>query len=442
MAERTSEGQRIEFYRRYLQGETYAEIGKSCGVSLECVRYWCRKQKNGQGVKSRWYLPKRGVLSQFQAEVIEHIKDLRSQHPRWGPNSLRMHLEDKTDLKGKRLPSPASIGRFLHEDPENRRRSKIKPPEPLPVTLTHVHQRWEIDFKVKIHLQGGETVQMHTVTDPFSGAHIGVNLYLAGHDTSRVPLVDVQATLRACFTEWGTLPEEIQTDGEPILVATAGELPTEFTLWLAGLGVVHRRITPGKPTENGSVERGHRTINDYGLQGQLHRSRIDLQDFLNECRADLNARYPSRAKGCGGQPPLKAHPELLQPLREYRPEYEMLLFDLHKVYALLASCPLERKVGKMGQISIGGSRELYLVGRNFARQFVQIRFDPETRKFVAYFSSDDGQLLEIKRWPPQNLEADHLLWPGEPAPIHFPQQLPLPLSWNDICGENTKKVNC
>ncbi len=442
MGERTSEGQRVEFYRRNLQGETYAVISQSCGVSLECVRYWCQKQKKGLGIKSQWHIPKRGALSQFHATVIQCITDFRKQHPRWGPISLWIHLNDEPDLKGKRLPSPASIGRFLHEDPDNRRRPKRKLPELAQVILTHTHQRWEIDFKVRIHLKGGETVQMHTVTDPFSGAHIGAYLYLSGRDTSRVPLLDVQATLRACFTEWRTLPEEIQTDGETILAATAVELPTLFTLWLAGLGVGHRRITPGRPTENGSVERGHRTLNDYGLYGQLHRSHADLQIYLSQCREELNTRYPSRAKGCGGQPPLTAHPELLHPLREYHPAYEQFLFDLRKTDALLATCLLERKVGKTGQITIGGEHEYYQVGRAFARQFVQVRFDPATRNFVAYFPDEQGQLQEIKRWPARNFEAHHLLWPGDPPPLHCPQQLALPLSLNEGFVDYLEKVNC
>jgi len=370
MAERTSEGQRIEFYRRNINGESYVEIAQGNGVSRECVRYWCRRQKKGEGVKSRWHVRKRGALSQFDIAVPGHILELRKQHPRWGPVSLRMHLEKEVELKGKRLPSPASIGRFLHEAPENRRRPKRKPLELASVVLTRVHQRWEMDFKVRIHLKDKETVQLHTVTDPFSGAHIGAYIYKSGANTSRVPLQEVQATLRACFSEWGTLPEEIQTDGEPILAANPGELPTEFTLWLAGLGIGHRKIAAGRPTQNGSVERGHRTIHDYSLQGQLHRSRADLQTYLNQCRQELNTLYPSRAKGCGGKPPLTAHPELLHPLQAYRPEWEELLFDLTRVDAFLAACTLDRKVGKKGQITIGGPHEKYLVGQTFAGQFV------------------------------------------------------------------------
>ncbi len=128
MARQTSEGQRIEFYRRHLQGETYAEIADSCEVSLECVRYWCQKQDKGEGVQSQWHIPPRGPLSQFDESVRKKVLELREKHPRWGPISLRLQLEKEPELKGKRLPSAASIGRLLHENPENRRRPKKNDP--------------------------------------------------------------------------------------------------------------------------------------------------------------------------------------------------------------------------------------------------------------------------------------------------------------------------
>lgn len=94
MAERTSAEQRIDFYRCHVQGKSYAEIAAAQNVSVECVRYWCRKQSKGQGVKSQWHIPGRGALSQFAVTVRERVGALRAQHPRWGPISIRLHLDD------------------------------------------------------------------------------------------------------------------------------------------------------------------------------------------------------------------------------------------------------------------------------------------------------------------------------------------------------------
>jgi hypothetical protein len=278
-------------------------------------------------------------------------------------------------------------------------------------------------------LDNGETVQLHTVCDPYSGAHIGAYIYPSKYGTGRVPLKDVQTTLRRCFTEWSTLPDDIQTDREPVLVGTPWDIPTPFTLWLTGLGIRHRIIHAGRPTENGSVEREHRTLNDYGIVGQRHLLPQQLQAYLDQCRSDLNTRYPSRAKGCAGKPPLEAHPELLHPRRAYRPELELLLFDPGKADSFLASLQFERKVGAKGQITIGGEHERYQVGRTFARQYVRVSFDPATREYVAYFTAEDSTLQEVKRWPARDLEIHDLLWPGDPPPCHCLQQLALPLEF-------------
>jgi hypothetical protein len=302
------------------------------------------------------------------------------------------------------------------------------------MVLTHVHQKWQMDFKVRIHLKGGETVQLHTVTDSFSNAHIGAFLYRSKRNTSRVPYMDVQTTLRACFTEWGTLPDAIQTDGEPILAAAVGELPTRFTLWLAGLGIAHYKIASGKPTQNGSVERDHRTIYDYALFGQQHRCMSELQTYLHKCRHKLNKRYPSRSKRCGRKPPLIAHPELLVPLRAYQPQLEEVLFDLNKVDALLAQCRLERKVGKTGQITIGGMHETYCVGRAYARQYVHVRFEPSTRDYVAFVSNQKESLEEVKRFPARNISVNDILWRDMPERMICPQQMAFPLLWEAPCG--------
>jgi len=172
MAHPTTVEQRTEFYQRHVRGETYAQIANWSGVSLECVRYWCHKQHKGLGVYTHYHIPRRGALSQFDPQVRQTVLALRQAHPGWGPISLRLHLETAAQVQGLPLPAVSSVGRCLHEDPQYRRKKKSekRPPFDPP---TRAHQRWQIDFKVDIRLQSGETLQLHDVYDPFSGAHIG-----------------------------------------------------------------------------------------------------------------------------------------------------------------------------------------------------------------------------------------------------------------------------
>lgn len=182
-------------------------------------------------------------------------------------------------------------------------------------------------------------------------------------------------------------------------------------------------IRRGRPTDNAEVERCHRTINDYATVGNEKASVARLQEILDQSVEELASELPSRAEGCAGRPPIETHPELLQPRRPFCPEHESALFDLKRVNDYLAQFVWERKVGKTGQIEIGGRR--YGVGRAYARRHVQVRFDSADRHFVFHASDEPEQ--EIRRRPARGLDVADLTG-LHPWPIRMgPQQLPLPL---------------
>jgi transposase InsO family protein len=300
-----------------------------------------------------------------------------------------------------------------------------------------VHQRWQLDFKVNIALEDGTAVDLHTVRDPVGEACIGAVVHVTERvktQTQRVPMEDVRSTLRRCFDMWNTLPDQVQTDGEPTLVVRKGDaFPSDFTLWLTGLGIEHLVTRPGKPTDNAEVERCHRTINDYAIVGNEKHPLLELQSILDDAVLELAFDLPSRAEECAGRTPLDTHPELLEPRRPFRAEHELAIFNLKRVDAFLSTFTWTRKVGKTGQICIGGQHEYYSVGRAYARQEVVVRFDPADRHFVFHLP-DSGQdvldpkdLPEIRRRPARNLEVEDLTglatWPHG----LLPQQLPLPL---------------
>jgi len=437
MAIWTTPDQRQKFYVQHLRGDTYQSIADDEGVSKECVRYWCRRQRDGGSYWSTYRREPGGLLSHFDPKVRYCVLRLRLEHPRWGPNRIRARLMKRPSLRGLALPSDSSIGRYLHQWPDFRRTRKGKTNRPRPKQPIAVHQRWQIDFKTNIVLADSPHVHLHTVRDPVGEVCSGASLFSveqANVRTQRVPLEHARSTLRKCFAWWNTLPDEVQTDGEPTLVAQPGDyFPSTFTLWLKGLGIKHLVIRSGRPTDNAEVERCHRTINDYAIVGNENRSVVELQSILDEAVLELAFSLSSRAEGCAGQSPMEAHPELLEPRRSFRPEHELAHFDLTLVDAFLSTFTWTRKVGKTGQICLGGYHEYYSVGRAYARQEVSIRFDPADRHLVFYLpkseeTDEDGDdLQEIGRRPARNLEIEDLTglipWPVDLVP----QQLPLPL---------------
>jgi len=353
------------------------------------------------------------------------------QHPRWGPNRIREKLKKRPSLRGLILPSESSIGRYLHQWHRFRRRPKEKPERKRPNEPEHVHQRWQVDFKLGIALKDGTLINLHTVRDPVGEACIGAFVFPSGKKGKkprRATLERVRSVLRVCFSRWGTLPDEIQTDGEMVFVGKPQDsFPSIFTLWLVGLGIDHLVIRSGQPTDNAEVERCHRTVNDYAIAGNENANVAQLQQILDQSVYELNFELPSRAEGCSGLAPAVAHPALLQPRRSFRAEHEMGIFDLKKVDAYLATFTWERKVGKTGQITLGGRHQRYSVGRAYARRQVLVCFDPTDRHFVFLDPESLNQAEEIGRCPARDLETADLtgqaMWPVGLGP----QQLPLPL---------------
>lgn len=276
-----------------------------------------------------------------------------------------------------------------------------------------------------------------TVCDPVGEACLGAWLFPAQvveTRENRVTLDHLRTGLRRCFARWRTLPAEIQTDSESVFVGKPSDpFPGMFTLWLTGLDIEHVVSRPGQPTDNAEVERGHRTIHDYAIVRRKKCSLSELQHILDEASQELVFELSSQAKNCEGQPPIAAHPELLQPRRPFQPDWEVACFDLHRVDRFLATLTWQRKVSKAGQISLGGHHEYYFVGRDYARRQVAVRFDPADRHFVFYDAAEPD--VEIGRKPARHLTAKDLSglipWPAELVP----QQLPLPLP-------ATEGVNC
>ena len=425
MGEQTTCKQRSMFYQRHCQGETYEEIARAMGVSRECVRYWCRRQRAGLGVQSQYHRKPTGLLSRFSPIVRYVILRLRVEHPRWGTSRIRHTALQRHSLRGLHIPSTAQIGRYLHQWVRFRRKPSQRIERERPRQPERVHECWQMDFKIGIVLHNGRQVNLHTVRDPFGAACIGAVVYDAGKAGQRPRQItpeQARTTLRRCFAFWNTVPERLQTDNQTGLAAArqSNDFPTGFTLWLVGLGIQHIFIRSGHPTDNAEVERCHRTLTDYAIIGKQDLPQPLLQRWLDLSVHQLNFELPSQAHACHGKSPVEAHPELLQPSRWFHPEQEVANFDLQRIYTYLAGLTWERTVSKVGRIDLGGFR--YGVSSRFSGKRLAIRFDPASCEFAVY----DGQTL-IRRHPARGLSIEDLTGLGTLTSSLGPQQLPLPL---------------
>jgi len=378
----TTVQQRQGMARLAEQGESHQSVANHTGVSLWTARKWIRQARRGSLAALVTILgrPATGPLSAFDSLVRYVALRLKRQHRTWGAAYVVKKMGERPSLKGKRLPSPTTVWRYWRSFGD-RLFPQRRPAQPQRPPAGVAHGVWQMDAKESVPIPGVGTVTFNQARDEFGRATVMHRIHPVEAPEQRVvklSAAQVQQDCRIAFTTWG-LPDAIQTDRASIFVdADPTPFPTLLALWWIGLGIEH--CLASSPQRNGCIERGHRTLNERTLVEQHFDDAGELQHQVDVDWHELNAECPSRAKGCHGQPPLVAHPELLVPRRPYRPEWELDLFDLKRVDQYLATQTWVRTVSEVGQVSLGSHR--YGLGIAWAGQTVSICFDPEHRQFV------------------------------------------------------------
>ena len=112
---------------------------------------------------------------------------------------------------------------------------------------------------------------------------------------------EVERVLDGAFQEFG-IPEAIRSDNGPPFASTGAGGLTALSVWWLKLGIRLERIEPGKPQQNGRLERLHRTLEEVvgspakNVQAQAREISFWRQDY-NEVRPHeaLGMRVPADA---------------------------------------------------------------------------------------------------------------------------------------------------
>jgi transposase InsO family protein len=414
-------------YRDKLRGRSLTEIAAELDCSPATVRKWWRQARDyglarlHQGRRSR---AATGILSRFAPIVTAQALAYKRAHPRWGPDRVLVELQHDPLLLDQRLPSRSRLALlFKAECPQLLTTPQPARPLPPPPRPTAVHECWQLDSQEAIRLTNGQIATICTIRDPVGAVILASQAFevTTARHWRKLTWEEVRSVIRSACAIWGTLPDALQTDNELCLNGSPTDpFPSRLTLWLIGLGVLHRRIRPGRPTDQAQIERSHRTLANFVGTPEGLPDLPSLQQRLDLEREQHNAWFPSRASDCAGRPPLVAHPEVRHARRPFRVEWERRLFDEQRVYSHLASVTLQRKVSTNGRISLG--RRLFQVGRRWAGQMVDVRCDPLTREWVAQVAEN-----ELVRHPIVGVDAATLTGIADiPSSEEQPIQLTLP----------------
>lgn len=206
----------------------------------------------------------------------------------------------------------------------------------------------------------------------------------------------VQSALRRRFTQFGR-PNRLRVDnGAPW--GSSKDLPPALALWLIGLGIGVIWNRPGHPQSNGVVERAQGLIGRWS-EARRCRDTEPLQQRLDwTCQIQREA-YPTRR----GRSRSEAYPGLMRGGRAYREETEASSWRLCRVCRHLATGVWIRQVDANGRISV--YNWAYAVGRRYAGQMVDLRFDAKAKEWVVA----DGRGKEIARHKAKEITKQRIL---------------------------------
>jgi putative transposase len=179
---------------------------------------------------------------------------VRYEHPTWGPRKVLAWLERRwpqTDW-----PAASTVGVLFDREglTVKRKRRRRAPASTAPFAACGAaNDVWCIDFKGWFLTGDGLQCGPLTLSDAYSRYLLRCQALRRG-DTAHV-----WAVLDAAFREYG-LPLHLRSDnGPPFASKGAGGL-SQLSVKVVKAGVLPERITPGKPQQNGRLERLHLTL--------------------------------------------------------------------------------------------------------------------------------------------------------------------------------------
>jgi transposase InsO family protein len=172
----------------------------------------------------------------------------------WGAKKLRQVLRQRHPSWA--WPARSTINAIFERHgllTKRRRRHRWTHPGAVSLHTERPNQVWPADFKGQFRTGDGYFCYPLTVTDHFS------RRLLTCHGLRAVTTVGVKPIFRALFRTVG-LPEAIRTDNGPPFASTGIHGLSALNVWWMQLGIVHQRIAPASPQENGTHERMHREL--------------------------------------------------------------------------------------------------------------------------------------------------------------------------------------
>lgn len=283
--------ERVRFVGDWLAGEmSRTELCELYGISRKTGYKWIERYElmGAAGLVDRSCAPlEHGRTT--APELSEKIVELRRARPTWGPRKLVAKLERlHPDLA---WPSHSTAHEILKRAGlVSRRRVRRRAP-PYPGSLTTPEEPnhvWAVDHKGWITLGDGARCEPLTMTDIYS------RYLLAASTGSGVETAQAMPVMERAFQDYG-LPRVMRSDNGPPFASAGTTGLSRLSVWWIKLGIHPERIKPGKPQQNGRLERLHGTLLE--AMHPISPTREDQARRLDAFRHDYNHERPHQSLG-------------------------------------------------------------------------------------------------------------------------------------------------
>ncbi len=271
--------------------ESFTEVCRRAGVSRPTGYKW-KKRFEEEGAAA---LSDRRPLAHHHAnatreDVADAIVALRKDHPTWGPKKLRQCLINAApDVVP---PAVSTIGQILDRRgmiTPRKRRMRVPPAGVATSSYTGPNAVWCADHKGHFPLADGTRCGPLTLIDGFSRYLLRCEIVASTSDDDNRP------HLESAMREFG-LPAAFRSDGGvPFASASSPGRLTRLAVWLIKLGIELHRNDPGRPDQNGRLERFHRTLEE-AIVGGPHTREVQGRR-LDALRREYNHERPHEALG-------------------------------------------------------------------------------------------------------------------------------------------------
>jgi putative transposase len=217
------------------------------------------------------------------APVIERMKELSAQYPRYGYRRIRIFLDrDGHAMSHGRAHRLWRTARL--QVPRKRPRKRVRAAaRPRPQAPCGPNQVWSYDF-VFDHCANGQQLKCLTVTDEFTKEGLAIDV------DARIRSGRVIEVLSRLVSARGA-PTFLRSDNGPEFVSKA------LLSWIVAQGIGTALIEPGKPWQNGVAESFNGKFRDECLSLEWFRSRAEAKVIIEAWRRHFNEVRPHSSLG-------------------------------------------------------------------------------------------------------------------------------------------------